>query len=112
MTNSATILRNSFWYGIDVGVTLVTGMAASIVLARVIGPKDLGYFNYVMWLGNVSGVIGSLGIPMATRKYMAEYLGKGQPGIARAIFFRALRMQAYLSLCTHCSRRGSGVHGS
>ena len=63
-------------------------------MARVLGPQRLGYFNFIMWLTNVSGLIGSIGVPLTARKYMAEYLGRGEGGIARSVFFATLRVQA------------------
>jgi O-antigen/teichoic acid export membrane protein len=71
--------------------------ATAIPMARIIGPTNLGYFNYVQWLINIAGTIGSLGIPAGTRKYMAEYLGKGEPGVARAVFLYTIRLQVLLS---------------
>ena len=66
-------------------------------MARIIGPQKLGYFNYVMWLANMSGIVGSVGVPMTTRKYMAEYLGRGEPGVARAVFFATMQLQQLMS---------------
>ena len=61
------------------------------------GPEKLGYYAYMTWLTNMSNIVGCLGIPMSTRKYMAEYLARGEPGIARAIFFATLRLQALVA---------------
>jgi O-antigen/teichoic acid export membrane protein len=85
------------WYGLDLVASIVAAFATSLPLARVIGPHNLGYFNYVAWLTTISSVVGTLGIPGAARKYMAEYLNKGEGGIARAVFFSALRLQFYLA---------------
>jgi O-antigen/teichoic acid export membrane protein len=54
-------------------VTLTT----TVAVAPVIDPQRLGYFNYVYWLGSTTGIVGFLGIPMMTSKYMAEFLGAG-----------------------------------
>ena len=88
-----TIARNSYWYGFEQFFSFVAGFAASIAMARVIGPTRLGYFNYVMWLINMSALVGNMGVPATTRKYMAEYLGKKQFGQVRHIFFQNLRAQ-------------------
>ncbi len=82
-------------------------MFTSIALARVYGPAKLGYFNYIMWLANTSGVVGSMGIPTATRKYMAEYLNKGEHAIARAIFETTFRFQ--LAIAAAISSTGIAV---
>jgi O-antigen/teichoic acid export membrane protein len=88
-----TIASNSLWYGIELILGVAATLATSIPMARVIGPEQLGYFNYVQWLTNLSGLIGMLGIPAATRKFMAEFLGAGEPGIARAVYFATLKLQ-------------------
>jgi O-antigen/teichoic acid export membrane protein len=87
------VASNSFWYGVDSALGIAMVFAVSIPMARIIGPERLGYFNYVMWLTGISGLVGSLGVPGTTGKFMAEYLGKGEPGTARAIFRHSLRIQ-------------------
>ena len=91
--NTRTIARNSFWYGLEMAFGILIAFGTSIPMARIIGPEKLGYFNYIMWLANMTGTIGSMGIPSTTRKYIAEYLGNNQPAIARAIFASTLRLQ-------------------
>jgi len=91
--NTETIARNTLWFGFDVAASLLTAVVTSIVIARAIGPQRLGYFNYLGWLANISASIGCLGVPATTRKYMAEYFGRGEPGISRAIFESSLRLQ-------------------
>jgi O-antigen/teichoic acid export membrane protein len=95
--NTKTIARNSLWYGLEVGIALFSALAVSIGVARVMGPEKLGYYAYITWLTNMSNIVGCLGIPMSTRKYMAEYLARGEQGIARAIFFSTLRLQALIA---------------
>ncbi len=95
--NARIVARNSFWYGLELVCGILTAFATSIPIARMIGPEKLGYFNYVSWLTNLSGAVGGLGMAGATRKYMAEYLNRGQGGVARAIFFATLRIQLLLT---------------
>jgi O-antigen/teichoic acid export membrane protein len=91
--NSRIIARNSFWYGLELFLGLVGGFFTSVIVARVIGPERLGYFNLILWMTNVTAMLAVLGIPGTIRKYMAEYLSKGEPGIAHAIYNTALRFQ-------------------
>lgn len=96
-SNTRTIASNSFWNGLEMVGSVVVAFATSIPMARVIGPERMGYFNYVQWLTNLSGMVGLLGIPGATRKYMAEYLGAGKPEVARAIFRATLKLQTMIA---------------
>jgi len=95
--NSNTIAKNSFWYGIETFTNLLLSFFTSVVIARSIGPEKLGYFLYMWWIAGVAGMVGSLGIPSATRKYMSEYFGRGQMGIARTVFYKTLRLQTVIA---------------
>lgn len=77
--------------GLEVGITLAVTLLTSVSIARVIGPTRLGYFNLVMWMTSIACSLGSLGIPLTTFKYMAEFLGGGQKELARAVFSYNLR---------------------
>ena len=81
--NSRTIAKNSFWYGIETLTNLLLSFFTSVIIARSIGPEKLGYFLYMWWVAGVAGMVGSLGIPAATRKYMSEYFGRNEMGIAK-----------------------------
>jgi O-antigen/teichoic acid export membrane protein len=97
-TNTTVIARNSFWYTGETVFGLVAGLLTSILIARAFGPERLGYFSYVSLLTTMSGVLGSLGIPNTTRKYMAEYLGRGEEQMARGIYGMTLRIQTIVAL--------------
>ena len=96
-TNSSIIAKNTLWSGVETAFAFLSSLVTSIAIARVIGPERLAYFNYVMWLTNMTGLIGSLGIPVTTRKYMAEYLGSNQLGLARAVFSATFRTQCVMA---------------
>jgi len=91
------IASNTFWYGFESVFAIAMVFATSIPMARVLGPERLGYFQYVAWLTNV-GTLLAIGIPSVTTKYMAEYLNRGETGIARAIFERTLTLQISAAL--------------
>jgi O-antigen/teichoic acid export membrane protein len=95
--NSPIIAKNSFWYGLETFINLFLTMFTSIAIARSIGPEKLGHFIYLWWIAGVAGTLGSLGIPAATKKYMSEYFGRCQMGIARAVFYKTLRLQAFVA---------------
>lgn len=106
MQNSQTIVRNSLWYGLELVFSLAGAFVSSIFIARVFGPERLGYFNYVVWLTNITGNIGSFGLPITTRKYMAEYLNSGRPGAARSIYRTTLLIQSLIASALFCAGLG------
>ena len=95
--NSKTILRNTVWYGLENAISFVASLITSVLVARTLGPSRMGYIIYVMWMANLVSTLGSIGIPVTTRKYMAEYIGGGRTAVARYIYFRTFAMQALMA---------------
>ena len=96
--NTQTIARNSFWYGLELFFSLVATFLTSVAVARVLGPERLAPYQYIVWLTNITVSVGAFGLPVTTRKYMAEYLNRGEPGVARATYLATLKIQAYIAL--------------
>jgi len=92
------IFRNSIWVALDTGVGFAAALIISIAVARALGPVKLGYYSYVMWLTGISGAIGNLGIPAATRKYLAEFIGRGELAVCSGILKLTYRFQFLLSV--------------
>ena len=97
MSNTKTIARNTGWYGLESTVSALVTLFTSIAIARTLGPSKMGYIIYVSWISSVVTSLGGLGIPATTQKYMAEFLGMGDRGTARHIYFRTLWLQIALA---------------
>lgn len=97
MTNTKTIARNTGWYGLENIINVVVQLFTSIAVARTLGPTKMGYIVYVVWIGYVATSLGGAGIAQTTRKYMAEFLGQGDRGTARYVYFRTLYLQMGLA---------------
>jgi O-antigen/teichoic acid export membrane protein len=96
-SNAKVIGRNFIFMGVEVVITLVCTLLTTVVIARVIGPTRLGYFNLIFWLTSITCSVGSLGIPLTTFKYMGEFLGGGKKELARAVFFYNLWAQTVIA---------------
>ncbi len=74
------------------------GLIASIVLARNLGPNDLGIFHQVQWFAGTVSVIISLGFITSVTKFTAQYRGKGdmatQAAVLRFILFFEIAVAA------------------
>jgi len=97
MSNTKTIARNTGWYGLENAINFVVTLFTSVAIARVLGPAKMGYIVYVTLIATMVSGLGGLGIPATTRKYMAEFLGMGDQGNARYIYFRTLLFQIGLA---------------
>lgn len=93
-----TVAGNTAWYALELAFVLVQRLAIGVPVARLIGPEQLGYFNYIQWLTTITGVLGTVGIPVAARKYMAEYLGKGDLETSDRIYRHLFRLQMWLGI--------------
>ena len=96
MISRNSVVKNSFWFGLETIVDAFVSLALSIAAARVIGPVRLGYFIYTMFLVNLAGRLGAFGPGAAARKFLAEYLGREDRATARTVFFIMLRWHVQL----------------
>jgi len=95
--NSGRIVRNTAWYGLENAISFASSLITSIAIARSLGPSQMGYIIYIIWIAGIASSLGSVGIPATARKYMAEYLGAGDKATARHIYLRALALQTALA---------------
>ena len=95
---SKLIARNSLLTVADTGVSILCSFVTVVLVARIMGPEKLGYYAYVVWLVQIANVVGLFGMPSATRKYVAEFLGKGDVGTARRIVQVTFRLQGITCL--------------
>ena len=96
MSNTKIIARNTGWYGLENIVSQLVTLVTSIAIARTLGPEKAAHIIYVALIASVVTTLGGLGIASTTQKYMAEFLGMGDRGTARHVYFRTLWLQVGL----------------
>jgi O-antigen/teichoic acid export membrane protein len=87
------LLRNTFWYGLVTVAGLLAGVVMSVVLARGLGPARLGEYSYVLWVSRMLMAIATLGFALATVRYTATALAKGDVALARGFVQLLTRRQ-------------------
>jgi O-antigen/teichoic acid export membrane protein len=92
-TAAGKILHNSFWYGLEAVLETIVFLGTSIAVARYLGPAKLGYFSYINFFVMIVNRTSGMGLASATRKYMSEFLGQDQPGVACSVYYFAYRYQ-------------------
>ena len=97
MINRDSVVKNSFWFGLETVVDAAVSLALSVAVARVIGPVRLGYYIYMMFMVNLAGRLAAFGPGAAARKYLSEYLARDDRGMARLVFFTMLRWNVQLA---------------
>jgi len=64
-----------------------------VAVARVLGPEQVGYYNFVLWLVTMIALLGMAGLPAATSRYVADPLHRGCLEEAWGIFRYLARLQ-------------------
>ena len=78
-------LRNTLHNGVRQAIVMLSAVCTSILVARTLGPANMGVYGFTVWLVGMLGVFANLGLPGAATKYIAEFLGRGDPanGVTR-----------------------------
>jgi O-antigen/teichoic acid export membrane protein len=97
-TNQQVIAKNTAWNALDRAIGIASTLITSVAVARSLGPEKLGYYIYLVWVTAIAGTVGSLGVPAATRKFMSEYRGRGEIGVAARIVSTTFRVQVAIAL--------------
>ncbi len=86
-------IRNLFYSIFRLLVGVASTICTSAVIARTLGPTDMGSYGYIMWLVGTAGVFANLGLPAALTKYLAEHVGRNESFMAARIAKRLLTVQ-------------------
>lgn len=90
-------LRNTFFGVVRLASTWGATVCTSAIVARSLGPGNMGLYSYAMWLVGLLGVAANLGLPLALTKYTAEYVGRGELATATHVVKRLLLAQLVLA---------------
>jgi O-antigen/teichoic acid export membrane protein len=98
MNVKTALVRNTAWYGLVTLVGLGSGLLMSIVLARGLGPQRMGDFSYVTWAWGTMGAVATLGLALATARYTADAVARGDLAGARGLARHFRRRQLVATL--------------
>ena len=70
-------VKNFFFNGGRLAITMGATVCTSAIIARKLGPTNMGVYGYAMWIVGTLGILANLGLPGALTKYVAEYIGSG-----------------------------------
>lgn len=90
----STVARNIVHFLCSNAVSFVLGMVASVVMARSLGPNDLGIFHQVQWFAGTVSVVISLGFITSITKFTAQFRAEGRNADALS----AVRFIFYIEL--------------
>jgi O-antigen/teichoic acid export membrane protein len=79
------ILRNSMLSSLDMAVGLVVTIATAGIVARALGPDKIGHYGFALWISVVVMSFSRHSVAATASKYLAEYLGRGDIAMAKAL---------------------------
>ena len=93
-----SIARDGVWLVLDNVGSAVLAVLSSIIVARVLGPTKMGYYNYVVWAAQMLRLVADFGVPFAVRRYASEERGRGNQVTVATIARVAERFQRAMAL--------------
>ncbi len=92
-SRTSTVTRNTLWSVLDLAVEFTLPVVTSVLVARALGPSKLGQYGYVLWVAQMGLIVGSLGIPRAATRFLAQHVARDVQDEARAILRLSLGLQ-------------------
>ena len=86
-------IRNILFSGLRLLVGAGGTICISAIMARTLGPQNMGVYSYAMWVVGTLGILANIGLPSALTKYISEFLGGGDRATAVKVGRRLLRTQ-------------------
>lgn len=79
-------LKGNFWLNFSRGLSILTGLTLTTVLANVLSPATYGFFDYILAISSTIGAFSLTGLGTATLNAVA----RGDDGVLRKAFKKAL----------------------
>jgi O-antigen/teichoic acid export membrane protein len=95
---TAALIRNTAWHGFVTLVGLGSGLVMSVLLARSLGPERMGDYSYITWAWTTLDALATLGFAVATARFTAERLARGDGAGASGFVRYLLRRQTVSTL--------------
>jgi O-antigen/teichoic acid export membrane protein len=77
------LLSGGLWALSGKVLTAFTGLATYALLARLLSPQDLGVYFLALSIVLLGTAVGSLGLQQTVLRFVAESIGRNQPGRVR-----------------------------
>jgi len=92
------VARGTSYFIIQNVVTSAAMVVSFAILARLLSPQEMGIFAVLLLVNGACQIVGTLALPQAVTRFVAENLAKGRARMASGVFFQAVRSTLLLSL--------------
>ncbi|MEO8367216.1 MAG: polysaccharide biosynthesis C-terminal domain-containing protein [Pseudoxanthomonas sp.] len=98
MSGREKALSNAGYSSAGLYIEYLFGLIASILVARALGPADLGIYSLLVWIVSTGVIVANAGITTAAIKFVAELEGSGRSDLVGALVRKLQRMQRIMLL--------------
>ncbi len=84
---SGGLARQSAANAVATGSILISGALSTIIVARLLGPADLGVVTYAAWVVSITLMVADLGIPGSLARYLPEVRETGDASASHGLTF-------------------------
>jgi O-antigen/teichoic acid export membrane protein len=111
-TTGASVLGSSVWNAASSLVPQVYLVVTSIVLARFLGPDDMGRQSFISFVEISAVLVLTGGLPTALTRFVGEELGRGRPAAAWDVLRWAWRIQVVAAVVGTAGIAAVGLAGA
>lgn len=98
MSRAARAIRSTLLNGLAAGVSALSTLATSVLVARSLGPELMGSYSYGLWWAGVFGLVAHFGLGPLLTKYVAELEGQQDRALAAHVVWRSLLVSGGLAV--------------
>lgn len=87
------VIRPGFWRVSATVCTLLLGLLATILIARLLGPDNFGRYAFALWLATAAAPAIGVGLSAWSHRALAELQSHETPQVMAGLFYTLLRKQ-------------------
>jgi O-antigen/teichoic acid export membrane protein len=91
MTDGAKLIRDGVWVMAGRGVSMVSGLLAMVLIARLLDKDEMGFYFLCVSLVTILSVASQFGLNLAVVRLIAEMLGKRREAHAASVVRLSIR---------------------
>ncbi len=95
------VIRPGIWRLTAASCSFALSTAATVLIARTLGPSAFGIYMFVLWLATVAVPAVGVGMSMVTSRHMAEIQGQEGPRLVAGAFYFVWKRQ-YRRILLYC----------
>lgn len=101
--NMSSLFKNSVFNFFSQAIIFLSALIFSVLLARFLGPEQMGEYSYLMWLIGTGALLLTLGLPRTLVRFVSDLKSKNNNSVTHLIsrtFLFQLKLLTILTIFT------------